>query len=202
MVSPSPARRVIILNVKRKEQSFILNCLAPGTLLLLLAVIASAQSGSTSLSSSQPSGSLSEIVNKRWAFLLVKRVAVVDASNERNSIIEEALKSDLRPNRRYRAAYNTIADKLNKFMKKYGNMSAVGEINGADYIIFFNLLEYRWPLGTPYPYGELYVIVRPEPGTQGKPRVVWKSKKVMWAADAADDLIDELKSIWWNKAGR
>lgn len=106
-------------------------------------------------------------------------------------MIEEVLKSDPRPNRRYRSAYNTIAGKLNKFMSRYKSMSAVWRIEEADYIIFFNLLEYRWPLGSPYPYGELFVIVKAQPGA----RVIWKSKKVQWAGDAADDLIKDLRLL-------
>lgn len=116
---------------------------------------------------------------------------MVDASGGSNSMIAEVLKSDPRPSRRYRSAYNTIAGKLNKFMKKHQSMSAVGRIEEADYIIFFNLLEYRWPLGSPYPYGELFVIVKSQP----EARVIWKSKKVQWAGDAADDLINDLRLL-------
>lgn len=110
-------------------------------------------------------------------------------------MIEEALKSDPRQSRRYRLAFGTIAGKLNKFIRKYKSITAVDSVEESDYVIFFNLLEYRRPLGVPYPYGELFVIVNPQPGAQGGPRVVWKSKKPEWAEDAVDELLDEMRLL-------
>lgn len=160
------------------------------TLLLLFANAISAQDNSAP--ATQSYNSLSEIANKRNALLMIKRASVLDASGGRSSLIEEALKYDPRQSRRYRSAYNVIAGKLNKFMRKHSSMSAVGSVEEADYIIFFNLLEYRRPLGVPHPYGELFVIML---NSQAGARVIWKSKKVQWAGDAADDLINDLRAL-------
>jgi hypothetical protein len=180
--------------VKRTGQSFTLNIVASLALLCFFAIELRAQNGGAS-NPERPVGSISELAHKRRILLLIKRAAVLDARGGLNSLIEEALKTDPRLSRRYRLAYNTIAAKLNKFMRKYKSLSAVGNLEDADYVIFFNLLEYRRPLGSPYPYGELFVIVNPQPGAQGGPRVVWKSRKAQWAEDAVDEFLDELKMM-------
>lgn len=178
--------------MKRKGQSFTLHLLAALALLFLFVPNVPAQNGAAS-NPERPVSSISEIAHKRRALLLVRRASVVDARGGLNAMIEEALRSDPRQSRRYRLAFGTIAGKLNKFIRKYKSISAVGSLEEADYVIFFNLLEYRRPLGVPYPYGELFVIVNPQPGAQGGPRVVWKSRKAQWAEDAVDELIDQLK---------
>jgi hypothetical protein len=172
----------------------MLNVLASLALVFLSAASLSAQDNSASLPEVSI-GSISELAHKRRALLLIKRSAIVDARGGINSIIEDALESDPRLSRRYRLTYNVIADKLNKFMRKYKSMSAARTIEEADYVIFFNLLEYRRPLGIPHPFGELFVIVNPQPGVSGGPRLVWKSRKAQWAEDALDELLDELKLI-------
>ena len=177
--------------MSRAGHSVRFKILASLALLFFCANAISAQD--TSAASPEPFfNSLSEIADKQHVLLIVKKTSVVDASAGLKSLIEEVLKADPRPSRRYRMAYNTIAGKLNKFMKKHQVMSPVRRIEEADYIIFFNLLEYRWPLGNPYPYGELFVIVKTQLGA----RVIWKSKKVQWAGDAADDLINDLRLLY------
>jgi hypothetical protein len=130
---------------------------------------------------------------KKRALLLVLRSGVIDTTDSDRAMIEFALKADPQ-NRRYRLAYETIASKLNNYIRKYKSMTAAAQLNDADYIIFFNLLEYRRILNTTYPYGELFVIVK---GTaaETRPHVVWKSKKIQWAGDAVNNLIKDLKSI-------
>lgn len=184
-----------ILKVKREEQSLRLKLVASLALVFLLAAPLAAQGDSPSSSSELSIGSISELINKRRALLLIKRSAIVDARGGINSMIEEALKSDPRMSRRYRLTYNIIAGKLNKFMRKYKTMSAARTMEEADYVIFFNLLEYRRPLGIPHPFGELFVIANPRTGAQGGPRLVWKSRKAQWAEDAVDELLDDLKLV-------
>ena len=137
--------------------------------------------------------SLREVREKKRALLLVLRSGVIDTTDSDRAMIEFALKADPQ-NRRYRLAYETIASKLNNYIRKYKSMTAAAQLNDADYIIFFNLLEYRRILNTTYPYGELFVIVK---GTaaETRPHVVWKSKKIQWAGDAVNNLIKDLKSI-------
>ena len=74
-------------------------------------------------------------------------------------------------------------------------MTAVTEVTDADYVILFNLLEYRTVLNTTYPYGELFVVIKGSPETQTPPRIVWKSRKVQWAGDAVSDLIKQLRTV-------
>jgi hypothetical protein len=184
-----------ILNVKRKGQSLSLRIVASLALVFLFAAPLSAQEEGSTSSPELSIGSLSELADKRRALLIIKRAAIVDARGGVNSLIEEALKSDPRLSRRYRLTYNIIAGKLNRFMKKYKSISAAQRIEEADYVIFFNLLEYRRPLGIPHPFGELYVIANAQPGARGGPRLVWKSRKARWAEDAMDELLDELKLL-------
>jgi hypothetical protein len=140
-----------------------------------------------------PTDSLAEVREKKRALLLVFRSGVIDTTDNDRAMIEFALKADPQ-NRRYRLAYETIAAKLNNYIRKYKSMTAAAQLSDADYIIFFNLLEYRRILNTTYPYGELFVIVK---GTadQTRPHIVWKSKKIQWAGDAVNNLIKDLKSI-------
>ena len=92
--------------------------------------------------------------------------------------------------------YGQIARKLNSYIRKYGSLSPAQDLSDADYVIYFNLIEYRRILNTIYPFGELFVIVKGSPETQKKPpRVIWKAKKILWAADAIGDLIKELKVL-------
>ena len=91
--------------------------------------------------------------------------------------------------------YGQIAAKLNKYAKKYRSLSAAADLSEADYVIFFNVVEFRRILNTIYPYGELFVIVKGSPETLKPPRVVWKARKVLFAEDAIGDLIKDLKAI-------
>ncbi len=137
--------------------------------------------------------SLAEVREKRRALLLVFRSGVIDTTDNDRAMIEFALKADPQ-NRHYRLAYETIASKLNRYIQKYKSMSAAAQLSDADYVIFFNVLEYRRILNTTYPYGELFVIVKGD-AVHTRPHVVWKSKKIEWAGDAVNDLIKNLKSI-------
>jgi hypothetical protein len=141
--------------------------------------------------------SLAEVRDKRNALLVVfkSRVIEVDVDNRERAIIEDVLKADPQPKGRYRWVYSQLAMKLNKYMRKYKSLSAAKELSEADYVIFFNVVEFRRILNTIYPYGELFVIVKGSPETLKPPRVVWKARKVLFAEDAISDLIKDLKAI-------
>lgn len=127
--------------------------------------------------------------------LLITRSLVVDTRDPGKVLVSEAYKADPRTTRRHRYAFNVIARKLNNYMKKYGGMSAAREIGEAEYILVFNLLEYKVVLGRPYPYGEMYVVLNQPPDSPDPPRVLWKARKVLWAEDAASEFIKELKVV-------
>jgi hypothetical protein len=139
--------------------------------------------------------SLAELRDKRRALLLVFKSGVLDASDNERSIIDQVLKADPEPKGRNLWVYRTIAKKLNSYIRKYRSLTAAHELSDADYVIYFNLVEYRRILNTSYPYGELFVIVKGSPDTQKPPRVIWRAKKILWAGDAIGDLIKDLKSV-------
>jgi hypothetical protein len=140
-------------------------------------------------------GSLAEVRDKRRALLLVFKSGVLDASDNERSIIDQVLKADPAPKGRNLWVYGTLAKKLNSYIRKYKSLTAASELSDADYVIYFNLIEFRRILNTLYPYGELFVIIKGSPEDQKPPRVIWRAKKIVWAGDAIGDLIKELKSV-------
>jgi len=143
----------------------------------------------------QPANSLEEVRDKRNVLLIVFKSRVLDVSDREHAIIEDVLRADPQPKGRYRWVYGQIARKLNKYMQKYQSLSAANELSDADYVIFFNVVEFRWILNTLYPYGELFVIVKGSPETLKPPRIVWRARKVLFSEDAIGDLIKDLKAV-------
>ena len=139
--------------------------------------------------------SLLEIRDKQKALLVVFKSRVIDASDSERGIIEDVLKADPQPAGRYRWVYGLMAKKLNKYIRKYKSLSAATELSEADYVIYFNVVEFRRILNRPYPYGELFVIVKGSPETLRPPRVVWRARKISLAEDAIGDLIKDLKAV-------
>jgi hypothetical protein len=146
-------------------------------------------------SDSATGNSLAEVRDKRSALLVVFKSRVIDVSDRDRAIIDDVLKADPRPRGRYQWVYGQLARKLNKYIEKYKSLSAARRLSEADYVIFFNVVEFRRILNTAYPYGELFVIVKGSPETLKPPRVVWKAKKVLFAEDAIGDLIKDLKAV-------
>ena len=137
-------------------------------------------------------GSLAELKNRKRVLLLVRRSAVVDSRGSAESLLKEAYAGG--PTR-YPRIYNLLARHLNRYMGKYHSISAVTSAPEAEFIVFFNLLEYRFPLGYPYPYGELFVILNDTAGGR-RPRVIWKTRKSpLWVEDAIKELIRDLKTV-------
>ena len=157
-------------------------------------VTASGVEGDNSIGGVMPN-SLADLRTSRRVILLVRRSNVIDTRGQSKSIINEAYRGDPDSRLRYPRLFNALARKLNNYMKKHGTITAVKNIADTDFIIFFNLLEYRRPLGYPYPYGELFVIFNDRLG--GKPpRIIWKTRKSpVWAEDAIEDFINDLKSV-------
>lgn len=139
--------------------------------------------------------SLAELRDKRTALLVVFKSRVIDASDRDSAIIHDVLKADPQPKGRFRWVYSQLARKLNKYIRTYRSLSAVTEMSEADYVIFFNVVEFRRILNTPYPYGELFVIVKGSPETLTPPRVVWRAKKMLFAEDAISAFLKDLKVL-------
>ncbi|HEY6804272.1 MAG TPA: hypothetical protein VI306_11870 [Pyrinomonadaceae bacterium] len=143
----------------------------------------------------EPRGSLAEVRDQRRALLLVFKLGILDASNEDRSIIDQVLKADPVPKGRNQWVYGQLAKKLNSYIRKYKSLTPAQELSDADYVIYFNLIEYRRILNSLYPYGEIFVIVKGSSETQKPPRVIWRGRKILWAGDAIGDFIKELRNV-------
>ena len=163
---------------------------APALLVLFFCLSAAAQTPDLA-----DGNSLAEVRDKRNALLIVFKSRVIDASDRERAIIDDVLRADPAPKGRYRWVYSQLAKKLNKYIRKYKSLTAANGLSEADYVIFFNVVEFRRILNTPYPYGELFVIVKGSPEELKPPRVVWRAKKVLFAEDAIGDLIKDLKAV-------
>jgi hypothetical protein len=140
-------------------------------------------------------GTISELRGKQRALLVVYKSRVIDVSNRERAIIEDVLKADRPPQGRYRFVYNDLARKLNKYIRKYNSLSSARDLADAEYVIYFNVVEFRRILNAIYPYGELFVIVKGSPQEAKPPRIVWRAKKMMVGTDAIGDLVKDLKAL-------
>lgn len=136
-------------------------------------------------------GSLAELKGRPRVWLIVRRGAVLDARGAEASVISEVYReANARP--AFPRTYNLIAKRLNKYMKEHGSITAARNLSDADFILFFNVLEIRRPLGTPYAYGELFVILN----RKTEPRILWKTRNAgKFVDDAVGDFISELKAV-------
>ena len=140
------------------------------------------------------SGLLSEIGLEDKALLVVLKSSVISADDTDRTIIDLVLKADSEPKPRHQMVYGMLAKRLNGYIRKYKSLSAAAHLGEADLVIFFSLIEYRQILNVTYPFGELFIIVKGEPNTRRPPRIVWKSRKVLWAGDAIDEFLRDLKN--------
>jgi hypothetical protein len=164
-------------------------------LVLTTCVCAVAQESGSRLQSAHAGTALSEVRDKRRALLVVFRSRILDASGNERAIIDDVLRADPRPRGRFRWVHNQIARKLDKYANKYGSTFPAEGLADADYVIYFNVVEFRRILDSIYPYGELFVIVKGSPEQLKPPRVVWRANKVLFAEDAIGNLIKELKAV-------
>ena len=163
--------------------------------LLVCPALNRAQQNPVEEDASVVTGSLAELRNSRRVVLLVRRSAVVDSRGLAKTILNEAYRTDPDARVRYPWLFNLLARNLNRYMKKYQSITAVKDVSDADFIVLFNLIEYRRPLGFAYPYGEMFVILNKR--EDGKPpHIVWKTRKSpVWAEDAIKDFIRDLKAV-------
>jgi hypothetical protein len=163
-------------------------------IILLIICFHPAQSLQSTFNDGVVTGSLYELRGKRRVLLMVRRSSIVDASGQDKAILSEVYRPNVEQRGRFARIYNAIAKKLNKYMVKNQSISAARDISEAEFIVFFNLLEYRWPLGRPYPYGDMFVILN-ERSNGRQPHIIWKTRKSpRWAEDAIDEFIRDLKA--------
>ena len=171
-----------------------MKALFPTALVLLICFSAMAQTPGTEGAPAATTNSLAEIRNMQNAMLVVFKSRVLDVTDRERAIIQDVMKADPIPQGRYRWVYTQLARKLNKYIRKYRSLSAAAELAEADYIIFFNVVEFRRILYTYYPYGELFVIAKGSPEKLKPPRIVWKARKMLIPEDAIGELIKDLKA--------
>jgi hypothetical protein len=123
-------------------------------------------------------------------WVIVRRSAVLDARDARESVLSEVYREGGQ-RQSFPRTFNMIARKLNKYIRSHRSITAARSLSEAEFIIFFNVLEIRRPLGTPYAYGELFVILN----VRSNPRIIWRTRSnATYADDAIGDLLSELKS--------
>lgn len=165
--------------------------------ILLVLLISFSVMGQAPVGENAPAAtnSLGEVRDLHRALLIVFKSRVIDVTDRERAIIQDVLKADPIPEGRNRWVYTQIARKLNKYINKYKSLSAASELAQADYVIYFNIVEWRRILYTFYPYGELFVIVKGSPEKLKPPRIVWRAKKMLSADDAIGALIKDLKAL-------
>ena len=166
----------------------------PILLLLLISFSAAAQDPGSEIAPEEPNA-LEEVRELQSALLLVFKSRVLELQDRERAIIQDVLKADPEPKGRNRWAYNIIGGKLNKYIRKHKSLIPARVLSEADYVIYFNVVEFRRILYTYYPFGELFVIVKGSPEKLKPPRVVWRTKKMMFAEDAIGELIKDLKIL-------
>jgi hypothetical protein len=144
---------------------------------------------------SNHAGSLSELRDKQRALLVVFKSRVIDVNNDDRVIIDDVLKGDRTAKGRFAWVYNDLAGKLNKYINKHQSMLPARNLADAEYVIFFNVVEFRRILNALYAYGELFVIVKGSPQDLKPPRIVWRAKQVLIGTDAIRALIKDLKTL-------
>ena len=152
------------------------------------------QDRTVTINAAHAGNTLVEVRDKQRALLVVFRSRVLDVRDRERAIMEDVLKADPQPKGRNRWVYTQLAQKLNNYIRKYKSLAAAEGLADADYIIYFNVVEYRKILDSIYPYGELFVIVKGSPQQLKPPRVVWRARKVLFVDDAIGDLIKDLKA--------
>ncbi|MBV9923973.1 MAG: hypothetical protein JOZ96_02960 [Acidobacteria bacterium] len=123
-----------------------------------------------------PRGSLAEVRGLRRVALLVSRALVVDARDPALIALEDyrhALEGQAP--RQHDAAARRVADKINKYIRKYRTTTAVEDLADADLVLVFKVTGQRRSAlpDDPFVWGKLFVIAV---GSDRTPRVVWESE--------------------------
>lgn len=124
---------------------------------------------------SVPRGTLAGLQGLRRIALLVSRALVVDARDPALVALEDYRRAlDGRAPRQHDGAARRVAEKINKYIRKYRSSTAVEEIADADLVLVFKVTGQRRSAipDDPFLWGKLFVIAV---GSDRAPRVVWES---------------------------
>jgi hypothetical protein len=125
---------------------------------------------------SVPRGTLEGVKGSRRIALLVSRALVVDARDPALVALEDYRRAlDGAPPRQHDAAARRVADKINKYIRKYRSSTAVESLADADLILVYKVTGQRRSAipDDPFIWGKLFVIAL---GADHRPRVVWESE--------------------------
>ena len=125
---------------------------------------------------SVPRGTLEGVNGLRRIALLVSRALVVDARDPALVALEDYRRAlDGAPPRQHDAAARRVADKINKYIRKYRSSTAVENLSDADLVLVFKVTGQRRSAiaDDPFVWGKLFVIAL---SADRSPRVVWESE--------------------------
>jgi len=145
-----------------------------------------------------PRGQLSELKDRRRVALIVIRTHTVDARDPARAALDIYRKAFAgAPPRLHESGQRAVSRQLDKYIRKYGSMAAVGTVAESEFVVIFNVLRARRSFvpDEPYIYGKLFVIARPTvAGTP--PRLVWESEdNDASVEDALGDFLKALKAL-------
>jgi len=175
----------------------------PASLLMLFALLAggalghpaSSQRAAGARDEEVVRGSLSDVRGFRRIALLVSRALVVDAREPALVALEDYRRAVAgSPPRTHGAAARQIANKLNKYIRKYRMATAAQEVAGADLVIIFKVIRQRASAipTEPHVWGKMYVLAV---GADRRPRIVWESEGEYSAVeDATDDFLKAFRA--------
>ena len=141
-------------------------------------------------------GRLEEVQGLMLVALLASRSMLLDVRDPAATAVEDYRRAlaGAPPPPHTRAA-RRIAEKLNKYIRKYRVMSAAQTYAEADLFIVFKVTGQRAspiPRGEPFIWGKMYVLAV---GADHGPRLVWESKGDNTSPeDATGDFLKALKA--------
>ena len=140
-------------------------------------------------------GRLEDVRGRKRVALLVSKALVLDARDPAATAFEDYRRALAgTPPPLHVAAARRIADKLNKYIRKYRMATAARSYEEADLVIVFKVTGQR-PSAIPtdpYVWGKMYVLAL---GADRAPRLVWESKGDNDdPGDATGDFLKALKA--------
>lgn len=156
-----------------------------------------ASAGQTPYTHDEPAarGTLESVQGLRRMALLVSRAMVVDARDPALVALEDYRHAlDGHAPRQHDAAARRVADKVNKYIRKYRSATAVDDLPDADLILVFKVTGQRRSAlpEDPFIWGKLFVIAL---GPDRTPRIVWESRgDDTNPEDAAGDFLKALRN--------